>query len=475
MFRSTALLALACLVSGCGDQPKRESWAGLANEFVYTSLANSPVSATQVGYHLHNGVRLDAELDNLSEQEHDRQMQWYRGLRLRIAHSVDPSQLSADDRADFDIVNGQIALALLELEDIRSDRHNPTLYVELAGNALYSPFVLDYAPKAERYRHIVSRLEKLPALFEQARNNLVSSPEVWTRTAIAENEGNIALVNEEMRQGCPPELRAAYDQAAGPALAALRNFQRYLGENLIHRGYDWRLGEDLYARKFRLALASDQSPGQALAAAETTLREVRQQMLDIATPFYRKLHPDSEGERDLNKVVGEVLADISKRHATPETYFSNARRDLEEARQFVRARDLLTLPARDNLQVIETPEFMRGIYSVGGFSQAPALEPQLGAFYWITPIPKDWPAQRVESKLREYNDYGLKLLTLHEAMPGHYVQLEYSNDIQPQLRRVLRSVYRQRRLCRGLGGLRHRNDVGRGLSRQQSGTAAYLS
>ena len=120
---------------------------------------------------------------------------------------------------------------------------------------------------------------------------------------------------------------------------------------------------------------------------------------------------------------------------------ADARRDLDEARRFIHAKNLLKLPARDNLQVIDTPEFMRGIYAVGGFSAAPALEPQLGAFYWLTPIPKDWPKARVESKLREYNFYKLKLLTIHEAMPGHYVQFEYANDVQPKARRVLRSVF----------------------------------
>jgi uncharacterized protein (DUF885 family) len=101
----------------------------------------------------------------------------------------------------------------------------------------------------------------------------------------------------------------------------------------------------------------------------------------------------------------------------------------------------VTLPTNDNLQVIETPPFMRGIYGVGGFNQAPALEPQLGAFYWITPIPADWPQTRIDSKLREYNDYGLQHLTIHEAMPGHYVQLEYANQLQPLTRRVLRNLW----------------------------------
>ena len=113
--------------------------------------------------------------------------------------------------------------------------------------------------------------------------------------------------------------------------------------------------------------------------------------------MYQKMHPDSKGKPELNEVISAVLAQIAEKHATPETYFSDARRDLQETREFVRAKDLLTLPPRDNLQVIETPEFMRGIYSVGGFSAAPALEPKLGAFYWITPIPKDWPKARVDS------------------------------------------------------------------------------
>ena len=141
------------------------------------------------------------------------------------------------------------------------------------------------------------------------------------------------------------------------------------------------------------------------------------------------------------KTVKQALDDIAKQHATPATFMDAARKTLEQATAFVREKGLVTLSDRSNLQVIETPEFMRGIYGVGGFDPAPALEPQLGAFYWITPIPKDWPKERVESKLREYNNYGLQELTIHEAMPGHYVQFEYANNVQPQARRLLRTVF----------------------------------
>jgi uncharacterized protein (DUF885 family) len=120
---------------------------------------------------------------------------------------------------------------------------------------------------------------------------------------------------------------------------------------------------------------------------------------------------------------------------------TEVRETLAQATAFVRQKDLLTLPGAGNLAVIDTPVFMRGIYSVGGFNPAPALEPQLGAFYWVTPIPEDWPPARIESKLREYNRFGMQQLTIHEAMPGHYVQADYADRIEPSTRRVLRKIW----------------------------------
>ena len=423
MSKLNLLPLVALALAGCS---KRESFSQLAEEFVYPSLAMSPVGATAAGYHVHNGVRLDEMLDDYSAAGVEAQRKFYQSFRERLGRSVRPEELSPDDRADYDILNDQLALGLLELDEIQSWRHNPTVYVELIGNALFNPHVLDYAPRPERVRHIIARMEKIPALVEQAQKNLADSPEIWTTTAIEENEGNISLIDKIIRAGLADDQRADYDRAAGKALDALRGFQDYLKNDLAKRSQaDWRLGPEKYAKKFRYVLATDLGPEQVLAAAEADLKKVRARMQDLAG----------------NKAVSEALAQIARRHATPETYLPDARADLEEARRFVREQNLLPLPGRDNLAVIETPEFMRGIYAVGGFMQAPALEPQLGAFYWVTPIPKEWPKERAESKLREYNFYKLKLLTIHEAMPGHYVQLEYANDIQPKTRRVIRAVF----------------------------------
>jgi uncharacterized protein (DUF885 family) len=441
-----ALIMSTLVAAGCGTP--EHSFAKLAEEFVYTTLAFSPVAATSTGLHRYQGQNLDEQLDDMSPAAVDHRRQYYERFRQRLQDDVKRDRLPPESRADYDIIQDQISLALLDYQNIQSALHNPTLYVETVGNALFAPFVLDYAPLPERMRHIVARLQKLPLFLDEGRNNLASSPSIWTHVAAEENEGNIALLDKTIRAAVPADQRADFDRAAGPALAALSGFQNFLRKELTGRdSYDWRLGTDLYTRKFRFTLASGADPATVLEVAERDLAAVRARMLEIALPLDREFFPGHQGGTGLagaereNEVIAEVLGHIAARHSTRDSYIEDAKRDLNEARLFVGQKRLLTLPPRSNLQVIPTPEFMRGTYSVGGFNPAPALEPQLGAFYWITPIPADWPAERVESKLREYNFYKLKLLTMHEAVPGHYVQFEYANDIQPAYRRLLRAIY----------------------------------
>ena len=415
---------LAILSVSCGSKPAPPSFDQLSHDLVYGTLALSPVGATQAGLHQYNGVPLDELFDDYSSQGLDQDRKYLEGFQARIA-ALDPASLDKEQKADLQLMQDSIALSLLELNTIQNYKHNPTVYVELAGNGLFEPYVLNYAPKEKRFQHITRRLEKLPALFDQAKANLTDAPEVWNRVAREENQGNIELIDKTLRAEVPDAQKADYNKAAEPALAALKAFSTYLEKELSQKTSDWRLGKEKYAKKFQYVLETGKTPEQLLSEAEADLKSTREEMARLAAP----------------KTVKQALDDIAKQHATPATYFAEAKKDLEQATAFVRDKGLLTLPSRANLQVTETPEFLRGIYAVGGFNAAPALEPQLGAFYWITPIPKTWSKERVESKLREYNTYGLQQLTIHEAMPGHYVQLEYANDVQPETRRLIRNVF----------------------------------
>jgi uncharacterized protein (DUF885 family) len=445
MAKLVAILPLVLFGAGCSRNPS-DQLARLSDEFIHTTLAFSPATATGVGLHRYQGQNLDNMLDDMSPANQDRQRHYYEHFGEQL-DALSSDQLTAEDQADLSILKDQVSLALLDLNELHSHLHNPTLYVETLGNALFSPYVLEYAPPQARMRNIIARLQKVPFFLDQASTNLTSSPDIWTKVAMEENEGNVGLVDKTIRAAVPPDLRDAYNLAALSALDAMRKFQDYLKNSLSARNdASWRMTTDRYMRKFRFTLESGVEADTMLQMAERELERVRAEMLELALPLDRQLAPAHKDHAELsvadreNRVIGEVLAKIAERHSTRESYMDDARQDLAEARAFVEEKRLLTLPPRANLQVIPTPEFMRGIYSVGGFSAAPALEPQLGAFYWITPIPPDWPKERAESKLREYNYYKLKLLTIHEAMPGHYVQMEIANNVQPESRRVLRSV-----------------------------------
>jgi len=452
------LIPIVVLVSlatvSCRLSSSNAEFPKLTEEFVYKTLAFSPVFASSQGLHQYAGVSYDTQLDDVGRRAIQQQRDFYVDFHKRL-EAFDKNSLSPEDRADYEIIESQIGQSLFDIDMAQSWQHSPQSYVELIGNALYNPLVLEYAPKAERFRHIIARMDKIPAFMETARNNLRQAPPEWTKVASEENQGNIDLIDKTLRAEVPAELKSDYDTAASPAMDSLRAFNRFLTEEMPRRlgserlgGIaDWRLGPEKYAAKFKLALATDQSVDQVLAAAEARLKAVRTEMLEMSLPLHAQWFPDHKDHSELtgdareSQVIKEVLDHIAQSHSTPVSYMDDARKDLEQTRNFARDKNLLTLPAGGNLQVIPTPEFERGIYGVGGFDPAPVFEPQLGAFFWITPIPPDWPKERVESKLREYNFYNLQLLTIHEAMPGHYVQGEFANQIQPKMRGVLRALF----------------------------------
>jgi uncharacterized protein (DUF885 family) len=419
---------LTCLIAGpslsAEAPPNDTTFEQIVDDFVYGTLALSPTTATGVGYHVHHGIPLDDVLDDFSPEGIEDAHRLLSDIEVRVG-KIDVSSLDPQQQADIDIIRDAIGAQRLDLDEIQTYKHNPTSYVELVGNALYTPYVLQYAPLLERYKHIVKRLKKVPELMREAESNLVDSPEEWNRVAREENAGNIDLIDGTLRTECPRSLRSEYGKAATTALIALKSFSSWLEKDLSKKTSDWRLGKDLYAKKFRYVLATGKTPDALLGEAEDDLAKIRGQMAALAAP----------------RTVEAALAEVASHHATPETFMASAKVALAAATEFVKANDLLTLPPQSNLQVIETPEFMRGIYGVGGFNPAPALEPRLGSFYWVTPIPATWPQSRIDSKMREYNDSGLQHLTVHEAMPGHYVQGEYANEVQPKSRRLLRSIF----------------------------------
>ena len=284
------LVVTLVVMAGCSGKRESKNFAEFTGEYLYGSLAMSPVAATSVGYHVHEGKRLDEQWDDYSAQGLERQRNFYRDLLQRL-NSFAPESLDAQEQADRVMIEDQVRLALLELDTIQNYRHNPTVYVELIGNGLFTCYSLEYAPKPERYKQIIARLNGVTALLNQAKANLADAPEVWNRVAREENDGNIGLVDQVLRAGAPAEVKAEYDRAADAALPALRGFSEWLAGDLSKRTSDWRLGKEKYAQKFRHVLEVERTPEQVLAEAEADLTAVRRQMFELSLPLHRRFYP----------------------------------------------------------------------------------------------------------------------------------------------------------------------------------------
>ena len=432
-------------------------FAQMTDQFVKDSLALSPVNASQAGYHKHkdpkNGktIDLDAQLDDVSPQGVAAQEKFYRAWRHRFQTETPVASLNAQDAADYRLIDDQIALSLLDFEHIQSYKHNPTGYVELIGNAMFLPLTQEYASKEVRFGDVISRIGQIPRFIAQAQSELIDSDPIFISTAIEENEGNINLVDSvaiDIPAGSL--LKAQYDKVAPAAKKVLTDFNDWMTNDLAKRpasGRTWRLGKEWYEEKFRYVMETSITPEQLLADAEAKVKAVRAEMLQLALPLYKQMYPGQDDygtlptrERE-NKIIAAVLNMISDEHPQRDQLIEAVKADVEGIKQFIREKRIVSLGSRENLRVIPTPEFMRGSYSVAGFHSAPPLEPTAEAQYWVTPIDPKMPEAKVESKLREYNNYTLKWLTIHEALPGHYVQAEHADDVEPPNRRVLRGIF----------------------------------
>jgi uncharacterized protein (DUF885 family) len=434
-----------------------QAFAAMAHRFMKESLALSPVSASYAGYHKHPSgkggevIELDALLDDVGPAAFAEQRRFYTAWRERFRKEAPVKSLGLQDAADWRLIDDQIARNLLELDKIENYKHNPTVFVELIGNGLFLPLSQEYAAKEPRVAHVLSRIEQIPRFLDQAKQALLDADPIFIKVAGEENDGNIHLIESTVAAEIPAgsALRERYDRVAPPAVAALKAFNRWMQDDLAKRPTTrtWRIGKEWYGEKFKLVMEAPVTPEQILADAAREMAEVRAEMLGLATPLHKQMypdhtdHPEATGRERENLIVGEVLRRISDDHPKRDGLMDAVKRDLDSITAFIRDKKIVALSARQNLKVIPTPLFMRGIYSVAGFAAPPPLEPTAEAQYWVTPIDPSVPEEKAESRLREYNNWVLKWLTIHEALPGHYVQFEHANDVQPPTRRLLRSLF----------------------------------
>lgn len=386
----------------------------LAEAYLEALWKTSPMTATQVGHHAGGA---SAKLDDLSPAARARRIAWLRDFRARL-DAAKPAD--AEERADAALLRHAVALELVDLVEIRDFERRCDVPLQALGSVFFTMAARPHGDPARRRADANARLAAVGSYLAQAKAALTTDVEIYRAAARDDGAGLLAYLEKDLPRAIP-----GVDPK--PAAAAVRAYLRFVDRELPKKPKGtFRAGAERYARRFGPYLQTELTPAQVLAAAERRMAELHEEMKALA----KKIVPSGD--------VREALARVADDHAAPSELFQSVRAQLDRARAFVRAQKLLTLAGRDNLQVIETPPFLRAQLGVAAFDGAPPLVPELGAFYYVTPFPADWPPSKVDAKLREYNRFMLELITIHEAMPGHYAQFERANAITPETRRVLR-------------------------------------
>jgi uncharacterized protein (DUF885 family) len=416
----------------------------LADRYLDDSMRAYPTTATMVGYH-----RYDDRLEDLSARGIEEKLDLAERHREALA-ALDPKRLSTSARVDYNLVVNDLESTLFSLKELRPFENDPQSYVDLLGNTtLYLTLQDDDSPAwPERLESLLRRMQQLPRFLEAARSNLRNPPRVTTALAVHTNAGSIGFFESVAPRlfAKAPKIRRHLERESARAARSLRDFQSWLEKDLLPRARgNWRLGEDLWTRKLHRTLQSDLTPDEILRRAGDQLAADRKRMLEVAAPLHAALHPRhrhaQKGDALINVVVREVLDEVTRHHSTRETLFRDTRRAIDRIKSFIRERDLIGLPPDDDNFVVEpTPGFMDGV-AVAFFNPPPVLEPALKKSFWISSVPRGGSEAEdraiEESFLREYNDYALQGLTIHEAFPGHYVQYWYA------LRSPIATVYKK--------------------------------
>jgi len=430
----------------------------IAGRYIDQFPALSPVAATQLGDH-----RFDGQLDQVGPAARAREAAFSREFLDQLA-GIDRARLSRANQVDYAMLEHHLRADLWRLETLQQWAWNPLGYTSLAGGAIYGLMARQFAPLETRLGHVRERLEEFPRLFDQVRSTLEPErvPKVHAETAVKQNRGVLSILDNMVK----PQLdelaageRGRLEQAMESARVAVERHQEWLESELLPKAAgDFRLGAELYDQKLAFTLQSPLTRGEIRERADRQLREVRDEMYEISQRVYRKQYPLTEFPTDpsegYKQAIIRACLELAYRE-TPEAdaVVEGAKRSLEVTTRFVRDRDLVTIPP-DPLDIIVMPEFQRGVALAYCDSPGP-LDVGQKTFYAVAPLPDDWTDEQVRSFLREYNLRSLHNLTIHEAMPGHFLQLAHSNRYRGRLRAVLSSgvfiegwaVYTEQMMC----------------------------
>jgi uncharacterized protein (DUF885 family) len=430
-----AFLAAPASSRAAGEEEAR--LAAFFQKFLDEDFRRRPLEATRLG-----SRSFDHLLDDVSPEKRALWVTFVRATLDKLPGAISYRKLSRPAQIDYEIFKHHLVRTLWLAENTRPFEEDPRVYNDYIVERIYLILAQSTASKAEKVKSCAGLTAQIPRVVAVARKSLRNPPEVHVKTAILQNRGAISFYESGIFElaGETPQL-SVLRPAARRTVAVLKDYQKFLETDLLKRATgDWRLGKERFAKKLDLELDAGIGAAEVFKDAEEEFARVERDMYVIARQLWSSTFPkkplppdDPDGRR---ATIADVLAHYNRDHGKVGDLVKDARATVARIRDFIKEGDILRLPEPDRCRIIEMPEFQRG-FSVAYLNPAPPLDPKAESFYAVSPPPRSWDTRRVNSFMEEYNRHMLQILTIHEAFPGHYVQLEYSNRHPSTIRRIL--------------------------------------
>jgi len=419
-----------------------DAFQNLADEYISDLTNFSPVFATLIGDH-----SADDKIDQVDAaaraESRELLIEYIAALKV-----LDIDEMTRANQIDAEILLNQLESDLWSNDELQEWAWNPLYYIRISGSAIYGLVARDFAPIETRLRNATSRLNQIPRFLEQSRVAIQAErvPKIHAETAIKQNPGLTSIIDTMIVPELGALSAAEQDQlnaAIEVAKDAVADHQTWLEEELLPRAAgNFRIGAQLYDTKLAFALNSPLNRKEITARAEQEYENIRNEMYEVSKSVYLEKHPytafpDSPDETYKQAIIRAALENAYKELPPADGIVAVAKQQLRQAIDFVIEKNIVTMPD-EPVEIIIMPEFQRGV-SLAYLDAPGPLDGEQPAFYAVAPLPADWTDAQIQSFLREYNIYSIQDLTIHEGVPGHYLQLALSNRYPSTLRAVLGS------------------------------------
>lgn len=417
------ILYFLCFISnGYAEENSNTSFDSYKKAFINRLWKIYPDWATNVGYH-----KYDSMLYVPNGEQRKIELNFYTS-ELEKLQAFSYNTLSDANKIDFKILKDFYNYGLWQINQYKSWQWNPADYN--IGSSFSIILSENYAPLKKRLTNVFIKLKNVPQYYEAAKQNIQNPSAEHLQLAIDQNEGSLSVFKTDYviavkKMNFYPETEALYLKRGADAVAAIQSYIQFLKDfkNITPRSF--RLGKELYSDKFKYEIQSAFTSDEIYEAAINRKIYLHQEMGKIAKSLWPKYFGNlSAPENDLF-LIRKIIDTISMQHVKAADFQTEIEKQIPALTTFVKEKNLIYLDPKKPLKVRKEPAYMAGV--AGASISSPGPYAKNGTTYYNVGSIENWTAERQESYLREYNQYILQILNIHEAIPGHYVQLVYSN------------------------------------------------